>query len=118
MKHFTLLLVLANVHNYNLHIITYTETISPVYTRPAGSGFHLPSVAHAALILPAGTNPGSHLKIISAPSAVFWYVSMEPLPGVTGCSQLTGIVMYKKNSLSGKKERLRKKETQSCTVEE
>ena len=69
--------------------------ISHVHTRVAGSGFHLPFAPHTALILPAGTNPALHLKNISAPSSLFWYVAMEPLPGVTGCPQLTGIVMYK-----------------------
>ena len=57
-----------SVHYFNPH----------VHTRPAGSGFHLPSAAHTALILLAGTNPGLHLKNISAPSVVFRYGSMEP----------------------------------------
>ena len=69
--------------------------ISHVHTKAAGLGLHLPSAPHTALIVPAGTNPGLHLKNISAPSSLFWYVSTEPLPGVTGSPQLTGIVMYK-----------------------
>ena len=64
--------------------------VSPVHTRVAGSGFHLPSAPHTVLILPAGTNIELHMKNISAPSSVSWYGSMEPLPGVTGCPQLTG----------------------------
>ena len=52
----------------------YTHTVyehSHVHTRVARSGVHLPSAAHTALILPGGTNPGLHLKNISAPSVVF-----------------------------------------------
>ena len=41
-----------------------------VHSVVAGSGFHLLSDVHTALILPAGTNPGLHLKNISAPSVV------------------------------------------------
>ena len=61
---------------------------SHVHTRVAGSGLHLPSAPHSALILPAGTNPGLHLKNISASSVVIWYASMEPLPGTVGSPQL------------------------------
>ena len=61
-----------------------------VHTVAAGSGFHLPSPAHTAIILSAGTNPGLHLKNISAPCSVFWYGSMELFPGTVGSSQLTG----------------------------
>ena len=62
---------------------------SHVHTRLAGSGFHLPSVVHTALILPAGTNPGLHLKNISAPPVVVRYESMEPFVGEVGPLQLT-----------------------------
>ena len=71
------------------------KNISPMHPRPAGSGFHLPSIPHTALILPTGTNPGLHLKNISAPSSVLWYASMEPLSGVLGLPQLTGIMIIK-----------------------
>ena len=69
---------------YYLHVIN-----SPVHTRVAGSGFHLPSAVHIALILSVGTNPGLHLKNISAPSVVFTNASMEPFPGTLGSLQLT-----------------------------
>ena len=59
---------------------------TPVHTRVAGSGIHLPSAPHTALILPAGINPGLHLKNISVSSSMF---SMEPLSGVMGVPQLT-----------------------------
>ena len=71
---------------------------SPEHTRVAGSGFHIPSPVHTALLLPAGTNPGLHLKIILAPSVVSWYVSMEPFSEVVGTPQLTG----NKNVVSGR----------------
>ena len=61
-----------------------------VHTVAARSGFHLPSPAHTAIILSAGTNPGLHLKNISAPCSVFWYGSMELFPGTVGSPQLTG----------------------------
>ena len=54
------------------------------HTRVAGSTFHLP-FSHAALILPAGANPGSHLRNISV---VHWWVSKEPFSGVVGSLQL------------------------------
>jgi len=44
---------------------------SHVHTSVAGSGFHLPSAPHIAVILILGTNPELHLKNISAPSVVF-----------------------------------------------
>jgi len=56
----------------------------------AGSGFHLPSAPHVAIIVVFGTNPELHLKDISAPSVVFWYGPMKPFPGVAGSLQLTG----------------------------
>ena len=62
------------VHNYVHIVVACTYTLcehSHMHTRVAGSGLHLPSALHTALILPAGTNPGLHLKNISAPSVVF-----------------------------------------------
>ena len=61
-----------------------------MHTTVAGSGFHLRSAPHIALILPAGTNPGLHMKNISAPSKVFRYASIEPSVGGVGSLQLTG----------------------------
>ena len=63
---------------------------SHVHTSVAGSGFHLPSAPHIAVILILGTNPELHLKNISTPSVVFWYGSMKPFPGVAGSLQLAG----------------------------
>jgi len=71
------------------HVLLFIQTNSPVQTRVAGSGFHLPSDVHVALILSAGTNPGLHLKNISAPSVVFTNASIEPFPGTLGSLQLT-----------------------------
>ena len=62
---------------------------SHVHVRLAGSGVQIPLDAQVAVILPAGTNPGLHLKNISAPSVVFSYGSMEPLPGTVESLQLT-----------------------------
>ena len=62
--------------------------ISHVHTRAAGSEVQLPSAVHTALILPAGTNPGLHMKIISAPSSVLWYGSTTPFSGAVGSLQL------------------------------
>ena len=56
----------------------------------AGLGFHIPLAAHTALVLPAGINPGPHLKNISAPSVVLWYASMEPFLGTLGSPQFAG----------------------------
>ena len=36
-----------------------------------GSGFHLPSAPHVAILVVFGTNPELQLKDISAPSVVF-----------------------------------------------
>ena len=69
------------------HVLLFIQINSPVQTRVAGSGFHLPSAVHIALILSAGTNPGLHLKNISAPSVVFTNASMEPFPGTLGSLQ-------------------------------
>ena len=68
------------------------KMVLPVHTRVVGLGFHLPSTPHTAVILPAGTNPGLHLKYISDPSSVFRYASTEPLSGVIGCPQVTEVV--------------------------
>ena len=57
---------------------------SHVHTRVAGSGFHLPSASHTALVNPSGTNPGSHPKNITAPSVLF----MKPFIGTVGSLQL------------------------------
>ena len=81
------------------------KNISLLHKRPAGSGFHLPFTPHTALILPAGTNPGLHLKNISAPSSVFWYASMEPLSVVMGLPQLTEIAMQINTFLSLEEKR-------------
>jgi len=70
-----------------------------VHPKPAGSGFHLPPAAHTAFILPTGTNPGLHLKNISAPTVVFWYAPIEPFSGAMRLPQLTETVM-KNNQFS------------------
>ena len=57
-------------------------------TRVAGSGFHLLSGPHTAVIFPAGTNPGLHLKNISVPSSELRYGSITPFPGTVGSLQL------------------------------
>ena len=67
---------------------TLALIILHVHTSVAGSGFHLPSTPHTALIVPAGTNPGLHLKNISAPSSMFWNGSITPFPGTIGSLQL------------------------------
>ena len=66
-----------------------------MHTRVAGFGFQvpfgdIPSDVHTAVILPVGTNPVSHLKIISVPPRVLGTATMEPLPGAIGIPQLTG----------------------------
>ena len=65
-----------------------------MHTRVAGFGFQvpfgdIPSDVHTAAILPVGTNPVLHLKIISVPPSVFGTVTMEPFPGAIGIPQLT-----------------------------
>ena len=65
-----------------------TMNISHVHTRAAGLEVQLPSAPHTALILPAGTYPGLHMKMISAPSSVLWYGSTTPFPGAVGSLQL------------------------------
>ena len=65
-----------------------------MHTRVAGFGVQVPfgdtpSDVHTAVILPVGTNPVLHLKIISVPPSVFGTVTMEPFSGATGIPQLT-----------------------------
>ena len=73
------------------------KNILRLHKSAAGSGFHLPFAPHIAVMFPAGTNPGLHLKTISAPSSVFWYAPMEPLSGLMGLPQLTEIAMQNRN---------------------
>ena len=65
-----------------------------MHTREAGSGVQvpfgdIPSDTHTVLILPVGTNPVSHLKIMSVPPSVLGTFAMEPFPGAVGIPQLT-----------------------------
>ena len=65
-----------------------------MHTRVAGSGVQvpfgdIPSDVHTAVLFPVGTNPVSHLKIISVPPSVLGTAAMEPLPGAVGIPQLT-----------------------------
>ena len=65
-----------------------------MHTEVAGFGVQvpfgdIPSDVHTAVILPVGTNPVLHLKIISAPPSVLGTATMEPLSGATGIPQLT-----------------------------
>ena len=70
----------------------YAYCISPLHTRPAGSGVQVPTAdipfadTQVALILPAGTYPGLHLKTTS----VALMFSIIPLSGAGGVPQLTG----------------------------
>ena len=70
----------------------YAYFISPLHTRLAGSGVQVPSTdipsgdTQVALILPAGTYPGLHLKTTS----VALILSMIPFSGIGGILQLTG----------------------------
>ena len=66
----------------------------PMHKRVAGFGVQvpfgdIPSDVHTAVLLPVGTNPVSHLKIISVPPNVLGTVTMEPLSGAAGIPQLT-----------------------------
>ena len=67
----------------------------PMHTRVGGSGVQVPfgdtpsDDVHTAVLLPVGTNPVLHLKIISVPPSVFGTAAMEPLPGAAGIPQLT-----------------------------
>ena len=63
--------------------------ISPLHIRVAGSGVQVTSNVQFALILPAGTYPGAHMKNISAPNSELWYISMKPFRGPVGIPQLT-----------------------------
>ena len=70
------------------------SVISPLHMRVVGSGVQVPSTVtpsdvQFAFILPAGTNPGAHMKNISAPPNVLWYGSMEPFRGAVGILQST-----------------------------
>ena len=70
----------------------YAYFISPLHTRLAGSGVQVPSTdipsgdTQVALILPARTYPGLHLKTTS----VALILSMIPFSGIGGVLQLTG----------------------------
>ena len=48
----------------------------------------IPSDVHAAVILPVGTNPVLHLKIISVPPSVLGTVTIKPFSGAVGIPQL------------------------------
>ena len=59
----------------NINILAVQSSISPLHVRVAGSGVQVPSTVipsdvQFALILPAGTYPGAHMKNISAPTSV------------------------------------------------
>ena len=76
-------------------LINCSSIISPLHTRAAGSGVQVPSTVlpsdvQFALILPAGTYPGAHMKNISAPTSVLWYGLIKPFRGPMGIPQLTG----------------------------
>ena len=71
-------------------ILIHYSRCSHVHVRSAGSGVHLPFDAQVAVILVDGTTDVLHLKTISAPSLVFWNVSIKPFTGTTGSPQLTG----------------------------
>ena len=49
----------------------------------------IPSDVHTAVIFPVGTNPVSHLKVISAPPSVFGTATKKLFSGATGVTQLT-----------------------------
>ena len=76
-------------------ILAVQSSFSPLHVRVAGSGVQVPSTVipsdvQFALILPAGTYPGAHMKNISAPTSVLWYISIKPFRGPMGIPQLTG----------------------------
>ena len=78
-----------------MYYCLYAEYYLPMHTRVAGSGVQvpfgdIPSDVHTAVILPVGTNPVSHLKIISVPPSVLGTATTEPFPGAIGIPQLTG----------------------------
>ena len=70
----------------------YDSCISPLHTKSAGSGVQVPTAdipsgdIQVALILPARTNPGMHLKTTS----VALMFSIIPFSGEGGILQLTG----------------------------
>ena len=55
----------------NNYVYIHYSRYSHVHVRLPGSGVHIPLDAQVAVILVDGTNPGLHLKNISAPSVVF-----------------------------------------------
>ena len=112
-SHYTYLLNQSNLHipsnsNWTLHVLLNLATVYkqacqglvsihclPMHTRVTGFGVQvpfgdIPSDVHTAVILPVGTNPVLHLKIISVPPSVLGTATMEPLPGAIGIPQLTG----------------------------
>ena len=62
---------MAKAEDENKVVYIHYSRYSHVHARPAGSGVHIPLDVQVAVILPAGTNTGLHLKNISAPSVVF-----------------------------------------------
>ena len=65
-----------------------------MHTIVAGFGVQVPFVdipsdVHTAVIFPVGTNPVSHLKIISVSPSVLGTATKEPFSGATGIPQLT-----------------------------
>ena len=88
-------MVLTTAGEVKQWLISTTNYLSPLHTRVAGSGVQvpftvIPSDVQFAFILPAGTYPRAHMKNISAPSRVLWYISMKPFRGPVGIPQLTG----------------------------
>ena len=88
-------MVLTRAGEVKQWLISTTNYLSPLHTRVAGSGVQvpftvIPSDVQFAFILPAGTYPRAHMKNISAPSRVLWYISMKPFRGPVGIPQLTG----------------------------
>ena len=80
---------------------------SPLQTRSAGFGTHLPlDDTQVALIIPAGTKRSLHLKNIWAPPTVLmlWMLSMEPFTGSWGIPQLTRWGRHDMNILRKKKQ--------------
>ena len=76
-------------------ILAVQSSISPLHVRVAGSGVQIPTTVipsdvQFALTPPAGTYPGAHMKNISAPTSVLWYISIKPFRGPMGIPQLNG----------------------------
>jgi len=70
------------------------STVLALHVRLAGFGVQLPltdipSDVQFALIVPGGTNPGSHMKDITAPTSVLEIFPMKPFRGAVGNPQLT-----------------------------